>query len=139
MISKTINDVSVGDFLEEKFYIKESDAVVYASITGDNNKIHFDEEYAQNTLFKSKIAHGMLLGGYISGIIGTKLPGQGCIYANQSLEFVRPVRYGDEITIRVAVEEIKIERNRITLSTKCINQNGELVVSGKAIVLPKRE
>ena len=80
----------------------------------------------------------MILAGYISGIIGSQLPGFGCLYETQEMAFVRPVYYGGTIRTRVTVETIDRARNRITLLTECWNQNGERVLTGRAVVLPRK-
>ena len=110
----------------------------YASITGDDNPIHFDTKYARDSRFGGAIAHGMILGGFISGVIGTELPGFGCLYEKQSLKFLRPVYYGDEICTVVTVQEIFDTKNRVILKTECFNQEGVVVLTGEATVLPQR-
>jgi 3-hydroxybutyryl-CoA dehydratase len=135
---KTINELSVGDKAEVAKTISESDIYLYAGITGDFNPAHIDEEYAKGTFFKTRIAHGMLLGGFISTVIGNKLPGPGTIYVKQELNFLAPVHMGDTITARAEVVEIVAEKNRIRLKTLCINQEGATVLDGEALVSPPK-
>ena len=86
--------------------VTEADIVLFAGITGDTNPVHLDEEFAKPTMFKGRIAHGMLTAGFISTVFGTKLPGPGCIYLSQSLKFKAPVRIGDTVRARVTVSAI---------------------------------
>jgi 3-hydroxybutyryl-CoA dehydratase len=111
---------------------------MYAGITGDLNPAHINEVYAQQTSFKTRIAHGMLTAGYISAVLGTQLPGAGTIYLKQELKFLAPVRMGDTITAKVEVIEVNQEKNRIKLRTTCTNQNGEMVLDGEALVSPPK-
>ena len=138
MIGKTIAELRVGDTAEFSKTISESDIYTYAGITGDLNPAHIDEEYAKKTFFKARIAHGMLLAGFISAVVGTKLPGPGTIYVKQELNFLAPVHIGDTITARAEVSEIAKENNRVRMHTVCVNQNGDAVLSGEALVSPPK-
>lgn len=138
MIGKTIDSMNIGDRSEFTKTISESDVYLYAGITGDLNPAHINEPYAAKTFFKTRIAHGMLPAGFISAVIGTKLPGPGTIYVSQSLQFKAPVLFGDTITAFVEVQEIDTEKNRVKLKTACTNQNGVTVLEGKAMVSPPK-
>lgn len=139
MIGKTIDELKVGDVAEFSKTIAESDIYLYAGVTGDFNPAHINEAYAQKTFFKTRIAHGMLLAGFISTVVGNKLPGPGTIYIKQEVNFLAPVRIGDTITARVEVEEINTEKNRVELKTTCVNQDGTTVIDGQAVVsAPKK-
>ncbi len=138
MIGKTINELNVGDTAEFSKTVSESDIYLYAGLTGDLNPAHINEEYARKTFFKSRIAHGMLTAGFISAVIGNKLPGPGTIYLRQELRFLAPVHIGDTITGRVEVFEIELEKNRVKLKTICINQEGTTVLDGEAVVSPPK-
>lgn len=116
--------------------ISEADIYSYAGISCDTNQLHLDEEYAKTTQFGKRIAHGMLPAGFISAVIGTKLPGPGTIYLGQTLKFRKPVFIGDTITAIVTVDDYNEERNIAYLDTVCENQEGELVIEGKAVVIP---
>lgn len=131
----TIDEVEVGQSASFTKTITEADAYNYAGVSGDFNPAHINEEYAKNTFFKTRIAHGMISAGFISAVLGTKLPGPGTIYLGQDLKFLKPVRFGDTITATCTVEEIIKEKNRLTLRTVCTNQDGEVVIDGKALVL----
>ncbi len=138
MIGKTIDELRIGDTAEFTKTISESDIYLFAGVTGDLNPAHIDESYAQNTFFKTRIAHGMLLAGFISGVIGMKLPGPGAIYVRQELKFLAPARIGDTITARVEVTQMQSEKNRITLRTTCTNQENTLVLDGEATISPPK-
>jgi 3-hydroxybutyryl-CoA dehydratase len=138
MIGKTIDKLNIGDTAEFAKTVSESDIYLYAGITGDFNPAHINEDYAKNTFFKTRIAHGMLSAGFISTVIGNELPGTGSIYVKQDLRFLAPVRIGDTITARVEVIEIMDGKNRVRLKTVCVNQEGTQVLDGDAIVGPPK-
>ncbi|MCG6972227.1 MAG: MaoC family dehydratase [Desulfobacterales bacterium] len=138
MIGKTIDQLNVGDAAEFSKTVSESDIYQFAGITGDFNPAHMNEAYAKKTFFKTRIAHGMLSAGFISAVIGTKLPGTGSIYIKQDLNFLAPVRIGDTITARVEVIEIVDGKNRVRLKTVCVNQEDTQVLSGEAVVSPPK-
>jgi len=138
MNGKSIEQIEVGDADEFTKTISESDIYLFAGVTGDLNPAHINETYAKDTFFKSRIAHGMLLAGFISGVIGMKLPGPGAIYIRQELKFLAPARIGDTITARVEVTHIQAEKNRITLKTTCTNQDDTLVMDGEALISPPK-
>jgi 3-hydroxybutyryl-CoA dehydratase len=138
MIGKTIDRLSVGDAAEFSKTVSGSDIYLYAGISGDFNPAHIDAVYAAGTFFKKRIAHGMLSAGFISAVIGTRLPGTGTIYVGQQLNFLAPVYVGDTITARVVVAAITPEKNRVTLKTTCSNQEGTVVLDGEAIVSPPK-
>ena len=138
MIGKTINELNIGDKAEISKTVSESDIYQFAGITGDFNPAHVNEEYAKKTFFKTRIAHGILSAGFISAVIGTKLPGTGSIYIKQTLSFLAPVRIGDTITARVEVIEVIDGKNRVRLKTDCVNQEGKQVLEGEAVVSPPK-
>ena len=138
MIGRTMDQLAVGDAAEFAKTVTETDVYLYAGITGDLNPAHINAAYAAQTFFKTRIAHGMLTGGFISTVIGTLLPGPGSIYIRQELNFLAPVRMGDTITARAEVVEKNVEKNRVCLRTTCTNQDGTLVVDGEALVSPPK-
>jgi 3-hydroxybutyryl-CoA dehydratase len=138
MIGKTITQLKVGDMAETAKTISEADVYLYAGITGDFNPTHVNEEYARNTSFKTRIAHGMLTAGLISAVLANQLPGPGTIYLKQELSFLAPVMIGDTITARVEIIEILQEKNRIRFKTTCSNQNGNVVLDGEALISPPK-
>lgn len=135
----TIEELYVGQTASVSKTISESDVYLFAGITGDFNPAHVNEEYANGTKFKHRIAHGMLSAGLVSAVLGGHLPGPGCIYAGQTLQFLAPVYFNDTITATAEVVEILPEKNRVTLNTTCTNQNGVQVLSGQATILPAKK
>jgi len=135
---KTIDQLNIGEKASLTKQITESDVLRFAEVTGDKNPIHIDQEYASQTRFKERIAHGMLTASLISAVIGTRLPGSGNIYVSQSLTFTAPVKLGDVIEAEVEIIEKIPERNRVRLRTICRNQDGAIVIDGEAVVLPRR-
>ena len=134
-----LEDLSLGQTAELQHVVTDADIRAFAEVSGDNNPVHLDETYAAATPFKTRIAHGMLSAGYISAVLGTRLPGPGAIYISQSMNFKRPVRIGDEVTTRATVSDIDAERARVTLATVC-EVAGKPVVEGEAVVMvPRRD
>lgn len=127
--------LSVGDSAEITRTIEQADIDAFASVTGDHNPVHVDEEFAKTTRFGKRIAHGMLTASLISAVLANKLPGEGSVYLGQTLQFVAPVFPGDEITARVTVKEIREDKPIMKLETICLNQRGEVVIRGEATVL----
>ncbi len=110
----TIDQLEVGQKASFTKTVTEADVYNFAGVTGDFNPAHMNEEYAKSTAFKTRIAHGMLSAGFISAVLGTKLPGPGTIYLNQDLRFTKPVHFGDTITATITVEELIKEKNICT-------------------------
>ena len=138
MIGKTIDELKIRDKAQFTKTISETDIYLYAGVTGDFNPAHINEMYAKETHFKTRIAHGMLLAGFISTVIGNQLPGPGTIYIRQELNFLAPVRVGDTITAEVEINEILEEKKHVRLKTTCLNQDKEKVLDGEAMVSPPR-
>ena len=113
--------------------ITEADIVLFAAVSGDNNAIHTNEEFAATTIFKGRIAHGMLSASVISAAIANKLPGPGAIYMSQNLRFRAPVRAGDTVRATVTVKELIPEKHRVLLVT-CCTVRDEVVIEGDALV-----
>ena len=134
----TINDVALGQTAEFTKTITEADVYGFAGITGDFNPVHVDQVAAEASRFGGRIAHGILTAALISTVIGMKLPGPGCIYMSQTLKFTAPVRFGDTITARGEVADINVEKNRMTLATSCVNQDGDVVAEGESLVMPRK-
>lgn len=133
-----LEELSVGQSAQLVRTVGEADIVAFAAVTGDTNPVHLDADYAAATSFGQRIAHGMLSAGYISALLGTTLPGPGAIYLSQTLKFKRPVRIGDEVTVRATVSEIDAAKARVTLTTVCL-VNGKAVVDGEAVVMVPRQ
>jgi 3-hydroxybutyryl-CoA dehydratase len=139
MIGKTIDELAVGDSSQFSKTVSETDVYLFAGITGDFNLAHIDEEYSRKTYFGTRIAHGLLSAGFISTVLGTRLPGPGTIYLRQELTFLGAVKIGDTITARVEVTEIDAAKGRVKLLTTCDNQEGKRVLTGEAVVSPPRK
>jgi 3-hydroxybutyryl-CoA dehydratase len=118
--------------------VTEADIVLFAGITGDTNPVHLDEEFAKPTMFKGRIAHGMLTAGFVSAVFGTKLPGPGCVYISQNLKFKAPVKIGDTVKARVTVSAIDQDKARVTFATTC-HVGDKIVLDGEAqLMVPRR-
>ncbi|HTK36655.1 MAG TPA: MaoC family dehydratase [Caulobacteraceae bacterium] len=133
-----LEDLAVGQSVERTVTIREADIEAFAAVSGDTNPVHLDEAYAQTTPFKSRIAHGMLLGAYISAVLGVELPGPGAIYQSQTLNFKRAVRIGDEVLIRVRVEAIDLKTGTATLSTHCSVGRKSMLAGEATVLVPRR-
>jgi 3-hydroxybutyryl-CoA dehydratase len=113
---------------------------LFAGLTGDFNPVHVDAVAAERSRFGGRIVHGMLTAGMVSAVLGTRLPGPGCIYVGQTLRFTRPVRIGDTVTARVEVDRKDDERRRVWLATTCRTQEGKTVLEGEAeVLIPEEE
>ncbi|HVO04575.1 MAG TPA: MaoC family dehydratase [Candidatus Cybelea sp.] len=135
---KYLEEISEGMTAVFSKTVTEADIVLFAGATGDTNPIHLDEEYAKTTMFKGRIAHGLLSAGLISAVLGTRLPGPGCVYVSQNLKFKAPVKIGDTVKARVTVSAIDQEKGRVTLATTC-HIGDKLVVDGEAqLMVPRR-
>ena len=135
---RTIDTLNLGDSASVSKTVTETDVYLFAGITGDLNPAHVNEVASSQTMFKGRIAHGMLSAGFISAVLGMYLPGPGTIYLGQELKFTKPVRIGDTITATATVTEMIVEKNIIKLETICTNQNGEVVTKGVATVMPPK-
>ena len=129
-----IEELTVGQTAELRKTVTESDIAMFAEVTGDTNPVHMDEEFARSTMFKGRIAHGMLSAGFISAVLGAHMPGPGAIYVSQTMKFKAPVRIGDTVTTRCTVTKINKERRRVTLDTVCL-VGDKVVVDGEASLM----
>ncbi len=126
-------EIKVGDSASFAKTITEADVSLYAGLTGDFNPIHIDAEYAKQSMFKERVAHGMLVSGLISAVLGTQLPGPNSIYLGQDLKFTAPVKIGDTVTAVATVTEKRDDKRIIKLKTTVSNQRGEVVIEGSAV------
>ncbi|QID19191.1 MaoC family dehydratase [Nitrogeniibacter mangrovi] len=118
--------------------VTESDIILFAGVSGDTNPVHLNEALASDSMFKGRIAHGMLSASFISTVFGTRLPGPGCIYLSQSLKFKAPVRAGDTVVARVTLETLVPEKRKALFKTECF-VGDTVVLTGEAeIMVPKR-
>ncbi|MEZ5852918.1 MAG: MaoC family dehydratase [Hyphomicrobiaceae bacterium] len=133
------DDLTVGQSASYERTVTEGDIATFAEVTGDKNPVHLDADYASKTMFKERIAHGMLTAGYISAVFGTQLPGPGAIYISQTLNFKAPVRIGDSVTTTVTVAELIPAKKRARFT--CVSSvNGRAVLEGEAtLMVPGRK
>lgn len=132
-------DLKIGMSATFSRTITETDLRNFSGVSGDTNPMHLNEEYASTTVFGSCIVHGMLTASLISAVIGTKLPGPGCIYLTQTLKFTAPVHVNDTVYAVATVKELIAEKKRVVLTTQCLSKN-IIVVDGEAIIkVPSRE
>ncbi len=129
-------DMAVGQTARLAKTITEADILLFAAVSLDTNPVHLDAEAAAESVFKERVAHGMLSAGLISAVLGTRLPGAGTIYLSQSLRFRAPVKIGDTVTATVEVTALDSARKRATMKTVC-SVNGKTVIDGEAIVMPR--
>lgn len=132
-----LEDLKTGMSASYAKTITEADVILFAGISGDDNPVHINEEFASQTKFKSRIVHGMFSAALISCVAGTRLPGPGSIYVDQQLKFKAPVRIGDTVTATATVKEINAERRRVKLETIC-TVKGNVVVEGEATFMVDR-
>ncbi len=130
----TFDELELGQTAQFSRSLTEQDLILFATVSGDVNPVHLDAEFAANSMFKQRIAHGAWSGSLISAALANILPGPGTIYLGQTLKFSRPVTLGDTVTIQLEVKE-KGAKNRVTIACVGKNQHGKEVISGEAQVL----
>jgi 3-hydroxybutyryl-CoA dehydratase len=130
------DDLYVGQKASFGKTITETDVYLFAGISGDINPAHTNEEYAKNTFFKGRIAHGLISAGLVSGVLGNIMPGHGTIWLSQSLNFMAPVHFGDTVTATVEIIE-KLDK-KVKVKATCTNQNSVVVLEGEGVVSPPR-
>jgi acyl dehydratase len=135
----TYDEITIGQTATYSKLVQEQDIQLFAAASGDVNPVHLDADFAAGTMFKGRIAHGMLTGALISAALAMELPGPGTVYLSQSLRFRLPVRIGDTITIKLEVTDKQDKRKFVTLDCKAFNQNDKLVASGSAEVMAPSE
>ena len=129
-------DLQLGQSASLGKTITEADILMFAAVSTDTNPVHLDAEAAAQSVFKERVAHGMLSAGLISAVLGTRLPGAGTIYMGQTLRFRAPVRIGDTVTATAEVTGLDAEKKRATLKTTC-TVKGKVVIEGEATVMPR--
>jgi 3-hydroxybutyryl-CoA dehydratase len=129
-------DLAIGMTAVFSKTITEADLLMFAGVSGDTNPLHLDEEFASRTMFESRIAHGMLTASLVSTVLGTRLPGPGAVYVNQSLRFLAPVRIGDTVVARATVKELDAARRRVTLATICTVGDKKVLDGEATLMLP---
>ncbi len=134
-----IEDIEIGMIRSLRKVVTDKDIEMFAEVSTDRNPVHLDEEYAQDTIFGGRIAHGMLTAGLISAVIGEQLPGHGTVYLGQSLKFLAPVRPGDMVLAEVEVLEIDHTKRRVKMETRCIVNNKKVLVGEASVLAPSRK
>ena len=132
-----LEDLSPGMEASVSKTIIDEDVRAFAELSGDVNPVHLDDAFAAETIFKKRIAHGFLTGALFSTVLGTKLPGPGCVYLSQTMKFKAPVFIGDEVIATCKVAGVDLEKGRVTLACDC-SINGKTVLEGEALMMVDR-
>jgi len=130
-----MQEIQVGQSASFTKTVTETDVYLFAGVSGDANPVHTNETYAQGTMFKARIVHGMLSASLLSTVLGMYLPGPGSVYAKQDIKFLAPVFFNDTITATCTVKEKIEDRKRVVLDCKVTNQDGKDVVVGEATII----
>lgn len=137
--NRTFDEISVGESASLTRTLTKDDIALFAVMSGDVNPAHLDEPYAEASMFRRIIGHGMWGGALVSAVLGTKLPGPGTIYLGQDLKFRKPVGLGDTITVTVTAKEKRPEKHVVVFDCQCVNQSGEEVITGTAVTMAPTE
>jgi 3-hydroxybutyryl-CoA dehydratase len=132
-----IEDIKIGMSESYSQTITDSDVKTFSGISGDKNPVHMDDNYAEASRYKKRIAHGLLSSSFFSALFGTKLPGEGCVYVSQNLSFIRPVYINDTVTATVTVTQIDKENRRIFFDTICTVRKKKVITGAAEIYLPE--
>ena len=135
LTNRTFDELQIGESATLLRTFAQRDIELFAAVSGDVNPAHVDPEYAKTDIFHGVVVHGMLGAALISTVLGTKLPGPGTIYLDQTLQFRHPVRIGDDLTVTLTVSEKIPSHNRVNFACKVVNQDGKEVITGMATVL----
>ena len=134
-----IRNMKIGDVRSYQRVISKEDVLKFGELTKDMNKAHFDEIYTKQTIFKKPIIHGMLLGSLFSKVFGLEYPGEGTIYCSQTLKFLKPAYPEEVLNVVITVKDILLEKNRVFFSTEIFNEQNELILTGEAMLMPRKE
>ena len=134
-----IEDLEIGMVRSLRKIVTDSDIEKFAEVSTDHNPVHLDEDYAQDTIFGGRIAHGMLTAGLISAVIGEQLPGHGTVYLGQNLKFLAPVRPGDMVLAEVEVTDIEFSKRRVKMDTRCLVNDKKVLVGDATVLAPSRK
>ena len=132
-----LEDLSPGMEASVSKTVTNEDITAFAELSGDINPVHLNEEFAAGTVFKKRIAHGFLTGSLFSTVLGTKLPGPGCIYMSQTMKFKGPVFIGDQLVATCTVTNVDMEKGRVSFDCVC-EANGRPVLTGEALLMVSR-
>lgn len=134
-----LTDIEIGMKASYSQTVTDSDIKNFAGMSGDRNPVHLNEEFAEQSRYKKRIAHGLMTASYFSALFGTKIPGEGCVYVSQTLQFKRPVYIGDTVTATIEVIKVDLEKNRVFFRTVCTVKN-KIVTDGEAeIYVPENK
>lgn len=134
-----IEDIEIGMTRSIRKVVTDRDIEMFAEVSTDRNPVHLDDDYAQDTIFAGRIAHGMLTAGLVSAVIGEQLPGHGTVYLGQSLKFLAPVRPGDMVLAEVEVTDINHSKRRVKMDTRCVVNNKKVLVGEATVLAPSRK
>lgn len=134
--SYSISEIKIGMSASLTKIITDEDVRKFADLSGDNNPVHIDEDYAQKSRYKKRIAHGLMSSSFFSALFGTKLPGEGCVYVSQSLNFKRPVYLGDTVVATVTVTDTSLDSKRVFFETVCTVNNKKVIDGSAEIFIP---
>ena len=134
-----IEDIEIGMIRSLRKQVTDRDIELFAEVSTDRNPVHLDDDYAHDTIFGGRIAHGMLTAGLISAVIGEQLPGHGTVYLGQSLKFLAPVRPDDMVLAEVEVMEIDHAKRRVKMETRCIVDGKKVLVGEATVLAPSRK
>ncbi|MEM8730755.1 MAG: MaoC family dehydratase [Pseudomonadota bacterium] len=134
-----IEDIEMGMSRHVYKVVSDRDIELFAEVSTDRNPVHMDDDYAMDTIFEGRIAHGMLTAALISAVIGEQLPGHGAVYLGQSLKFLAPVRPGDKVRAEVTVIDIDVQKRRVTLECACIVEGKKVLIGEAKVLAPSRK
>jgi enoyl-CoA hydratase len=132
-------NLSVGSEVSIKKIFTQEEVLEYAKTSGDANPVHFDKEYAKMTPFGKPIVHGLLVASLFGGLLGSKLPGKGTIHLGQTLKFIKPVYVNEEVIAKIEIISIRSDKPIITFDVTCTKEDGEVAITGEAVVVYKGE
>ncbi|MGR3805045.1 MaoC family dehydratase [Marinibacterium profundimaris] len=134
-----IEDIEMGMTRSLQKVVTDQDIEMFAQVSTDRNPVHLDDDYARDTIFEGRIAHGMLTAGLVSAVIGEQLPGHGTVYLGQTLKFLGPVRPGDMVRAEVTVTAIDPAKRRVTLDCQCLVDCKKVLVGEATVLAPSRK
>lgn len=134
-----IEDIEMGMTRYVQKRVTDQDIEMFAQVSTDRNPVHLDDDYAQDTIFEGRIAHGMLTAGLVSAVIGEQLPGHGTVYLGQTLKFLAPVRPGDVVRAEVEVTDIDLAKRRVTLDCRCLVGDRTVMIGEAKVLAPSRK
>jgi 3-hydroxybutyryl-CoA dehydratase len=134
-----IEDIKIGMSESYSQTITDADVKGFSGLSGDKNPVHMDKEYAEKSRYKKRIAHGLLSSSFFSALFGTKLPGEGCVYVAQNLQFKRPVYLDDTVNAVITVTDINIENRRVFFDTTCYVKNKKVITGTAELYMPKEK